>query len=139
MLPHTNPARGPGRQALQLCGREKKPSPTATEGCGCRAPTCYCHAPTCYCRAPTCYCRPPHGPLHCTALQVGPGSFTVMLSSLLTARSVAADAACLGDLLSPEWWADRGWRAPPLPPYSECGGGSQPSVSTGFQACLHAG
>lgn len=56
--------------------------------------------------------------------QVGPGSFTVMLSSLLTARSVAADATCLGDLLSPEWWADRGWRPPPLPPYSECKHGS---------------
>ncbi|GLC52842.1 hypothetical protein PLESTB_000674500 [Pleodorina starrii] len=50
------------------------------------------------------------------ASQVGPGSFTVMMSTLLTGRSVAAEAGEAGELLDPAWWEERGWALPPLPP-----------------------
>lgn len=53
-------------------------------------------------------------------LQVGPGSFTVMLSSLMTGRSLAREAAEVGQLLDPDWWEGRGWPLPPLPPQREC-------------------
>ena len=56
---------------------------------------------------------------------MGPGSFTVMLSTLLTGRSLAAAAADVSELAAPEWWEARGWPLPPLPPPCEWGGGDE--------------
>lgn len=43
-----------------------------------------------------------------------------MLSSLLTGRSVTRGSAEVGQLAAADWWEQRGWRVPPLPPACEC-------------------
>lgn len=45
-----------------------------------------------------------------------PGSFTTMLSALLTARTAASAADSLGELAGGDWWKQRGEIPPPAPP-----------------------
>jgi hypothetical protein len=45
-----------------------------------------------------------------------PGSFSTMLSALLTARTAAQAAGTLYELAGPEWWDARGEAPPPAPP-----------------------
>jgi hypothetical protein len=47
-----------------------------------------------------------------------PGSFSTMLSALLTARTAAAGALTMFDLAGPDWWEARGEAPPPVPPES---------------------